>query len=57
VSWVINYYNNNFRHCCNEDLIVDDDPDLTVAFKMGLEGYHDANDERRFEYTHTMVLQ
>ena len=30
-------------------LVVDDDPDLTLTFKVGLEGYHDSNDERKFE--------
>jgi CheY-like chemotaxis protein len=39
-------------------LVVDDDPDLTLTFKVGLEGYyHDNNDERIFEvYTYNDPL-
>jgi hypothetical protein len=29
-------------------LVVDDDPDLTLTFKIGLEGYHD--NEKRFDH-------
>jgi CheY-like chemotaxis protein len=38
-------------------LVVDDDPDLTLTFKVGLDGYYYYNDKTRFEvYTYNNPL-
>ena len=38
-------------------LVVDDDPDLTLTFKVGLEGYyHDTMMKGYLKYTHITIL-